>query len=184
MDVLAAIVREADPAYDAFNRGLIPGIGRSYGVRVPVLRRIASGISSGDWRSFLETERTCFEEDMLHGIVISETPMDMSERVSHLRRFVPTIDNWAVCDITCGRRKMSDDEAGILWNHCLELLDDDEEFPMRFAAAMMLANFLDEHRAPAVMEQMTVRRHPGYYYRMGAAWCISCCFAEHPELTE
>lgn len=184
MDVLAEIVGNADPAYDAFNRRLVPGIGTSYGVRVPVLRRIAGSILADDWGSFLESERTCFEEDLLHGIVIAECTADMDTRMMHLRRFVPTIDNWAVCDITCGKWNLPEEEATVLWDYCEELLDSGEEFPMRFAAVMMMSNFLDDSHARAILEHMVTRYHPGYYYRMGAAWCISYCYAEYPAMTE
>ncbi|MDR3205747.1 MAG: hypothetical protein LBT41_01405, partial [Candidatus Methanoplasma sp.] len=35
-----------------------------------------------------------------------------------------------------------------------------------------------------VRSVLSAADHPGYYYRMGAAWALSFCFVKFPERTE
>ncbi|MFA6804753.1 MAG: DNA alkylation repair protein [Candidatus Methanomethylophilaceae archaeon] len=185
IDVISELESLADPEYDAFNRKLNPGIGKTYGVRVPQLRALAKRIvKEDDWRSYLGTEPSCFEEQMLHGMIIVTTDIPMDERVGYIREFVPIIDTWAVCDISCGKWKIKKEEKEVLWDYCVEALDSDEEFVMRFAASTMIGNFLDDDHIKDVLELLTSHYNPGYYYRMGAAWCLSFCYIHYPELSE
>lgn len=127
LDLRSELMRLSDPKYDEFNRKLIPGIGKSYGVRVPHLRRLAKQIAAEDWQAFLATESTCFEEDMLKSILIPMVRMPATERLAYLRKFVPTIRNWAVCDTLCGKWKMNTTERLLVWDYCLEEIASGEE---------------------------------------------------------
>ncbi|UAL07333.1 MAG: DNA alkylation repair protein [Candidatus Methanogranum gryphiswaldense] len=184
IDVQAEIQKRADPKYKEFNTKLVPGIKNSYGVRVPQLREITKEILKDDWECFLESESKCFEEIMLHGLVIANAKTDIEKRMFYIKKFVPTIDNWCVCDIFCGKWKLNKQEKSIIWNYCNEQLDSDEEFRMRFATVMIMANFMDDQHIDEILELMSIKYHPGYYYRMGAAWCISNCYIKYPEKTE
>ncbi len=184
IDVLELIKKNADSKYNEFNRKLVPGIGVSYGVRVPDLRKIACTISNDDWESFLNSEATCFEETMLKGLVINTADMKPDVRMTYIRKFVPTIDNWAVCDAFCIRRRIHKDEKQPLWEYCVEEMDSGQEFRMRFAVVMMMSNYLCKDHVDAILELTTTRKHDGYYYKMAVAWCLSMCYIEFPEKTE
>ncbi len=183
INVLDEIRDLADPKYDDFNRRLIPGIGKSYGVRIPQLRELANRIAKDDWKSFLSTESTCFEEDILRGLVISKIRTDMNTRMGYVRDFVPTIDNWAVCDIFCSKWK-SDKDMNLMWDYCLEQIKSGEEFRMRFSVVMMMANFMDDDHIDMILELVSDSYNPGYYYKMGAAWCLSTCYIKYKDKTE
>lgn len=183
IDVEKEILGMADPKYKEFNEKLVPGIRKSYGVRVPQLRELAKRLIKDDWRSFLASERRSLEEDLLHGLVIANAKMDIDERMHYIKEFVPTIDNWEVCDIFCGRWKLKSEESEILWDYCNELMESDAEFEMRFATVMMMANYMDEDHVEQILELMKEKYHPGYYYKMGAAWCISTCYIKYPDIT-
>lgn len=184
IDVLDIIKKNADEKYNEFNRKLVPGIGVSYGVRVPKLRNIAKLISESDWKTFLESECTCFEEHMLQGLVINEAFMTPEERMGYIREFIPTIDNWAVCDAFCVKRRMSREESNELWKVCTEEIESGEEFRMRFAVVMMMNNYLDKEHIDDILGYVTTKYHDGYYYKMGAAWCLSFCYVKFKDLTE
>lgn len=184
IDVMEHIRKNADEKYNEFNRKLVPGIGVSYGVRVPNLRKIAKLISDDDWKIFLDSEPSCFEEIMLQGLVINIADMPPATRMSYIRNFVPMINNWAVCDAFCVRRRIHKDEKTPLWELCLEEIESGEEFRMRFAVVMMMSNYLCKEHVDTILELTTTRNHEGYYYKMAVAWCISFCYIEFPEKTE
>ncbi|MCL2333218.1 MAG: hypothetical protein FWC52_00275, partial [Candidatus Methanoplasma sp.] len=35
-----------------------------------------------------------------------------------------------------------------------------------------------------VLELLTTKYNPGYYYKMGAAWTLSYCYIKYPDRTE
>lgn len=92
----------ADEAYREFNRSLVPGeILPMIGVRMPVLRAFAKRLSRESFYSYLETAPEYYEELLLQGLIIGYARMSNEERCRWLDKFVPKIDNWAVCDSCC-----------------------------------------------------------------------------------
>ena len=62
---------EAEPKFQKFTSGLIPGTDPIIGVRIPKLRTLAKKIAKEDWRGYLE-HAACdtYEEIMLQGLVL------------------------------------------------------------------------------------------------------------------
>ncbi|MGI5964399.1 MAG: DNA alkylation repair protein [Candidatus Methanomethylophilaceae archaeon] len=173
----------ADPKYREFSMKLIPGREDILGVRIPKLRKIASRIMKNDWHSFLEEESECFEEDMLRAFVIAGADMSSEERIGLTREFVPSVDNWAVCDSLCGDWKADGGSKDGLWEFCTEMLETGEEFPVRIGAVMMLYNFIDAGHINGVLAHLSSVKHAGYYGSMGTAWALSYCYIDYPEET-
>lgn len=184
MDIIDLLKNNSDEGYDKFNKSLIPGVGKTYGVRVPVLRQIAEDLMKEDWISYLHTKSDSQEELMIKAIIIQKAKMDMKERLKYSDEFIPLIDNWAVSDIFCGKWKLSENENEDLWKFCTELMKSDDEFKMRVGIVMMMKNHLDDKHIEEILKIAIEFYHPGYYYRMGVAWCLSFAYTEYPELTE
>ena len=109
-----------DIKYRDFHSGLCPGTANIIGVRIPMQRKLAQEIARGDFRKFLaEVQNEYYEETMIEGFVIAKAKLDLAERLELLRRFVPKIDNWAVCDSVCVRvlssAKKTCQRCGILY---------------------------------------------------------------------
>jgi 3-methyladenine DNA glycosylase AlkD len=121
---------------------------------------------------------------MLKALVIANVKISFDERLELTKKFMPEIDNWALCDIFCGDWTVKDADKERLWDYCMELIDTDDEFMMRVSAVMMLDHFLDEHHIDKVLDILTTKYHPGYYYKMGAAWTLSYCYIKYPDRTE
>ncbi len=184
-DVMGKILESSgDEKYREFHKSLVPGIGKFYGVRMPVLREITKNIVKEDWRSFLEEKGDCFEWTMIRGLVIATAKMETSERLELTEMFIPEITNWSLCDAFCGSWKIDKNDSEGLWNLSVKLMNSDEEFPMRIGTVMMLNHFLTDEHIDEVLSLNVEKYHPGYYYRMGAAWTLSFCFIKYPEKTE
>ena len=67
---------------------------------MPEARKLAKEIfKEGGYESFLrELPHRYFDENMLHGLLISEMK-NFDDCVRELELFLPYVDNWAVCDI-------------------------------------------------------------------------------------
>ena len=91
-----------DKEYGEFQAKLTPGIEKSQiiGVRVPVVRKLAKEyIKDEESQDFLNTlPHQYYDENMLHGLLISEIK-DYEKCIDLIDKFLPYVDNWAVCDI-------------------------------------------------------------------------------------
>ena len=175
----------SDPAYRRFSAGLLPGVEGILGVRMPQLRKIARELLRENWREWIAeieaADAVCYEERMLQGLVISLAPCPIEERLAYTARFVPRIDNWAVCDIFC--RKLRPDEREAVWQFIQPYFRSDAPYDLRFAAVMSLQNFTDPEHVEEVLRLLGTVRHEAYYVRMGVAWAVAECYSNAPERT-
>lgn len=102
------IVSLADEEYKKFHSNLCPGINNILGVRVPILREYAKSLnkkySIQELLTNIDDEYN--EEIMLQGMLIGlNKNEDLSVILNYIKKFVPKIDNWGVCDTFCARFK-------------------------------------------------------------------------------
>lgn len=174
------LIKAAEPAYRDFNASLLPGVSDLLGVRIPVLRCIAREIARDDWRTYLaEAENRYFEERMLQGLVIGYVRCPVEEKLALVARFLPQIDNWAICDIFCGKLRPELREP--MRRFIEPLFSSGKEFTARFSIVTGLVNYADGEHLEWLLERLATVRHEGYYARMGVAWAVSVCFVHAPQ---
>ena len=173
----------ADPAYRDFNARIIPGAGEMLGIRIPQLREMARQIARSDrWREFVgQDDCRWFEERMLQGMVIGLARCPIGEKLPLVARFVPKIDNWALCDCFCWKLRTA--ERDPMWQFIQPYFRSDAEYDIRFAVVMAIANFIDGEHLETLFRHFEAFRHEAYYARMGVAWAVSVCFVKFPERT-
>lgn len=179
------LIALADPGYRDFSAALLPGVEGILGVRMPLLRRLAREVLRGDWRSWLDviaaSEACVYEERMLQGLVISLAPCSIDERLKHTARFVPMIDNWAVCDCFC--RKLRPDERSAVWPFIQPYFRAEAPYAVRFAVVTALQNFTDAAHIDELLDRLGAIRHDHYYVRMAVAWAVAECYTQIPDPT-
>ena len=82
-EICAWLKAEAEPKFQKFTSGLIPGTDPIIGVRIPKLRTLAKKIAKEDWRGYLE-HAACdtYEEIMLQGLVLGYAKGEIDEHLS------------------------------------------------------------------------------------------------------
>lgn len=174
---------QADEKYRKFHTSLVPGLTDFLGVRVPVLRTIAGKLAKDDWRLFLkEASNDCYEELMLQGMVIGYAVMDQEERARNLEKFLPKINNWAVCDSCCSTWKFMRKNPAYWWEFLLPFLDGGE-YEIRSVVVCLMDHFPQKeylHHQFAIYNSI---HHEGYYVKMAVAWALSSCYIRFPEET-
>lgn len=177
----------ADPSYLSFHQKLVPGVENLLGIRIPVLRglakEIAKGGTDGCHSYFALTENTCYEEVMLYGMVIGLARLDLSALCRELDRFVPLIDNWAVCDTCCAGLKAAKKYPEKMLAYLQKYLCSEQEFELRFALVMLMDYYIDDRHIDLVLDKFGAVRHPGYYVKMAAAWGLSVCLVKYRDRT-
>jgi len=183
IDYRSLLKESAEEEYARFNSKLIPGKEGIIGVRAPTLKKIAKQITKDDWESFLEETPTCFEEEVLKGLVVATAPMDAERRIDYTEGFLGYIDNWATCDSFCQAWKFRKSESDRVYDYFSSLIDSGQEFRMRVSLVLRMSHFMDEEHVGDIMDDIVSYDHDGYYYKMGAAWAASVCYVKFPETT-
>lgn len=184
MDIKTKIFNEAEKDYKKFSASLIPNIDNVLGVRIPALRQLAKEIYKDSGTDYLNYDNTEYmEEVMLQGMIIGlmkEKPEDILKEVE---KFIPKINNWAVCDIFCGGLKFTNKNKELVWEFIQKYLNSEKEYDKRFGLVMILGYFTDDEYIDKVLNILDNFSHEGYYARMGAAWTLSICYVKQPEKT-
>ena len=162
-------------------------------------------------RAFEEvpSEHLCYEETVIWGYLINLEKCSLDERLAMLGRYVPVLDNWAVCDSYCAHAKwMARADKVALWAFLERWFDSEHEFDVRFAVVVSMCYFLNEEwldkvfervnrfdfgrikskyktikGKPKVAQQGTVQGTEPYYVRMGVAWLLATALAKFPDQT-
>lgn len=176
----------ADEKYREFHSRLIPGVESIfYGVRVPALRKLARQLVKGDWRGFVELTKdsSVYEFNMLCGMVCALAKCDFEEKLEYVKKFIPSIDNWAVCDIVCGDLKDVKNNQERMYEFVLPYLKSQNEYEVRFAVVILMQYFVTDEYINDVLKNYDDIRHKGYYVKMAVAWGISICYVKYRNIT-
>lgn len=177
---------QADEKYRAFNQKLIPNSKPMLGIRLPKLRALGKEIAKGDWRGYLkaaQSQSTYYEEVMLHGIVIGAVKADITEILPLVAAFVPSIDNWGICDSFCAGLKITAKHKKEVFAFLQEYLQSDKEFFLRFAVVLLMDFYVEAEYIDRLLPIFFQIRHEGYYVKMAVAWAISVCFVKFEQKT-
>lgn len=132
-----------DPEYREFHSKLLPGTENIMGVRLPILRKFAKQLAAQAWKDWFEqADDQWYEETMLRGLVVAYARMDCEERLKYVRKFVPDINSWGVCDCFCSTLKDADKYPQEYWEFIEPYLTSEREYEARFAAVMILGHFV------------------------------------------
>lgn len=176
----------SDPKYKEFHGGLCPGTENIIGVRVPVLRKYAQELfKEKDWKQTIkEIDDEYYEEIMLQGMLIGQAKKeDISTILKYVEKYVPKIDNWAICDVFCAGLKITKKYKKEMWNFIKKYLKSDKEFEIRFAVVMILDYYIDEQYLKEDFKIFDDIKHEGYYVKMAVAWAISVCLIKYYDDT-
>lgn len=195
VELLKRMEELREEEYKNFSANLIPGIDREkmLGVRIPALRKIASELLKGDQANILhyfeilsneKPEDCLYEEKLLWGILLAKAKMTDNERMAGYQAFVPSIDNWAVCDIASATLSAIKKNPEPWMDFFLSYVRRDKEYEIRFGVVMLLANFIDEDHIDQVLFQLSKVNHPAYYVTMAVGWTLSACYVRFPQKTE
>ena len=155
------------------------------------------------------SESLCYEETVIWGYLINLEKCSLDERLAMLGRYVPVLDNWAVCDSYCAHAKwMARADKVALWVFLEQWFDSEREFEVRFAVVVAMCYFLNEDwlvrvfarlnslnfdhikskyktvkGKPKMAQQGTVQGAEPYYVRMGVAWLLATALAKFSDAT-
>ena len=160
-----------DLGYREFNSKLIPKIDKEtmIGVRIPDIRKIEKSLSTEEKEEFLlKLPHKYFEENMLHGIIISNMK-DYNKVITNLEKFLPYVDNWAVCDSISPKIFKKNREKVI--TNVLSWIKSNHTYVCRFGIGMIMQLYLeDEYFKKTYLDIIAKIKTEDYYINMMRAW--------------
>ena len=168
-----------DKGYRDFQSKLIPTIQAEtiIGVRTPAIRNLAKEYAKDpESAAFLmQLPHTYYDENILHALLVAEIK-DYDTCVKEVERFLPYVDNWAVCDIFSPKvfRKNKDK----LLEKIKEWAASDHPYTCRFGMEMLMTHFLDEDFRPEYLEIPAAVHSEEYYVNMMIAWFYATALAK------
>lgn len=188
LNILEELIALKDDKNSEFQAKLTPGVDRDkfLGVRVPDARKLAKKICKDESADSLIKEfmnnlpHEYFDENMLHALLISEMK-DYDACIKEIDRFLPYVDNWAVCDIMSP--KMFKKHKDELIAHIKRWSASKETYTCRFGMEMLMSFYLDEDFKPEYLEIPAAVRSEEYYVNMMTAWFFATALAKQWDAT-
>ena len=168
-----------DKCYRDFQSKLIPTIPVEtiIGVRIPAIRKLAKeyGKDPESVEFLKQLPHTYYDENILHALLVAEIK-DYEVCVKEVERFLPYVDNWAVCDIFSPKvfRKNKDK----LIDKIREWTASEHPYTCRFGMEMLMTHFLDEDFREEYLEIPAAVHSGEYYVNMMIAWFYATALAK------
>lgn len=173
-----------DKSYRDFQSKLIPTIPVEtiIGVRIPAIRKLAKeyGKDPENVEFLKQLPHTYYDENILHALLVAEIK-DYEVCVKEVERFLPYVDNWAVCDIFSPKvfRKNKDK----LIDKIREWTASSHPYICRFGMEMLMTHFLDEDFRVEYLEIPAAVHSEEYYVNMMIAWFYATALAKQWDAT-
>ena len=170
--------------YKEFHQSLVPGLDSMLGVRMPKIREIAKWAAKQNWQEEWEDiSDSCYEELMIKGLLIGYGKLSREEQTEYLKKYIPLMNNWAICDCCCSTWKFMKKDMEYWFAFLEPYLKSENEFEVRFAIVSMLDHFITENYIDRMFVAFDEVRQEGYYVKMAVAWAVSICYIKFPEKT-
>lgn len=183
-EIRSKLFNLSEDEYRNFHNKLCPNTENILGVRLPLLRNMAKDLAKNNWEAYLNNPyNEYYEEIMIEGLTIGYIKADINTRFKYIKRFIPKIDNWAICDSFCNNLKFTKKNLNEVWEFISTYLSSNKEFELRFAIVMMLHYYINEEYIDRVLHILNDINHEGYYVKMAVAWAISFAYIKFPHKT-
>lgn len=179
MDILEELLKLKDEKYRDFTAKLNPTVSKEtiIGIRLPILRELAKEYSKdSSSKDFLNNlPHKYFEENFIHAFLIEQIK-DLDFLLESLNKFLPYVDNWAVCDSMNPKifKKCSDIET----KQVIKWVSSKETYTIRYGVNILMRHYLGDNFSSSHIDQLTKITNEDYYVKMVVAWYLATALAK------
>ncbi len=178
------LISQREDKYRNFHKKLTPTKYEILGIRVPMSRKIAKKIGSSDIKSFLNcTKDSYYEEVLIEGFIIASIKEEEFFK-KEFERFLPKIDNWAICDGFCNSIQIIRTNPDKYFPYILNLLKSNEPFTIRVGLVTLLSWYVEEKYLKDILKHIDEIESDHYYVNMGEAWLLAEIYTKYPNIAE
>ncbi|MEG0289815.1 MAG: DNA alkylation repair protein [Erysipelotrichaceae bacterium] len=171
-----------DLQYQEFLKRSIPNYPDIIGIRMKQLHLLSKQIVKDNQANFFDVvQAKSHEERLLYGLCISQAKQDKEVYLKQIKRFLPYINNWAICDSAIASFKFIKKDLDYYHDFVIQCSENDNPWIIRFALITLLNyyhqnKYLDEQLA--IINKITDK---SYYVRMAIAWLLSMLYVLNQE---
>lgn len=191
-EVCERLYQLADKSYQEFHSRLCPGTEGILGIRIPILRNYAKEIVKQYGQQVISEDiyflrpdvekQLYYEEKVLMGMLMGLWKVPSPKALEQMmKRFLPLIDNWAVCDITCGGLKYMGKHKEYFYPVLKEYISSSETYTIRFGVVLLMNYYIDEIHLEELCQLYEQIYHEDYYVKMAVAWAYSVLLVKYFE---
>lgn len=163
--------------YKVFIKKLVNSKYEILGVRLPILRKLSKKYKLKDI-----SKKPTFEEVMIESFIIGNIK-DYDEFIIALKKFIPKIDNWSICDSSISSFKIIRKNKEKYLDFLKQYIDSKQEFEIRFIIVSLLDNYVEEEYLSYIFFFID-NVYKGYYYSdMAISWLLSQVYIKYEKET-
>ena len=187
-EFLSYLISLSEDKYKTFSASLTPDIGVVYGVRLPILKKIAKEISkSTDETGFksLLLQGKSHEEKIIYSFLIGFLKYETYESfIYDIEVFLPKVNNWSVNDtLASSIRTNVKKYKSQYYEYLKELLTSNNPWKIRFALINLKCSYMDEKYIDDILFFASEIESDHYYVNMGISWLLCECFIKFRNKT-
>lgn len=174
----------ADLKYREFHKKLTTTKYEILGISVPKLRQIAKQINKTDTMSFFSfCQNDFYEEVLIEGLVIASLE-DENDFLTQLEKYLPKIDNWAICDSFCNSFKIVAKNPKNYFDYFCGLLKRTDPFTIRVGLVTILNFYINQECLETIFQHVNEITTNHYYVNMATSWLLAEMYIYYPIETE
>lgn len=181
---LKFLIENSDDEYQKFHSKIVNSKKPVIGIRTPDLRALSKKLAKENLRAFLAVcGNDYYEEAVLRGMAIGYAKLDFSEFLAEFYRFLPYIENWAVCDFCLSNMKIVRKNKEAMFKEIEKLVLDEREFYARAGVVLLLWHYSDGGYTERIFSLFREIKNEKYYLQTAVAWCIAELYSKDGEKT-
>lgn len=184
---LSYLKSKKEEKYKIFTAKLLPANIELLGVRIPIIRQYAKHLikeNLADEYLSINLDKLKYQEELfLYAILLADKLKNSETKIDDIKKFVPHINSWAVCDIFCSELKEIKKSTTKYLKFFSSYTKTKDEYQIRFFYVLALNYFIKEEYLPQLFELIKKQKYIGYYDKMAVAWFLSIAYIKKPEAT-
>lgn len=188
-DFIGLLTSFADEKYGVFNSKIIPNLGKSYNVRMPILRKMVKAIiKNPDMNSFYNfvSAGDSYEEKLLQGMLLPKIDFkSSSEMFTSIDYYLLKINNWALCDSFVNNIKpLVLNNKDMFFEKVNYYAKSPNPWCIRFGLGLLNSYFCELENLDFIFSIIKDINTDNHYVNMAVAWLISCCYLTDKNKTK
>ena len=154
------------------------------GIRVDELKKIAKEISKGDYKGFIENNKSnIYELVLIEGLVYGYLKITFNELKDYLEKYLKKLKSWGQVDSVVANLKIFNKERKNGFLYAKKLIHNKSSFIKRFGIIILLDYYLHDEYIDKVLDIVSKVKSDDYYVKMAISWLTSVSYIKYKEKT-
>lgn len=170
--------------YKNFEKTLMPEVDNLLGIKPSEIKKIARDICNGNENEFLNyNTNTYYEENLLHGFIITNTQKINNEIMEKLDNYLQNINDCTTCDLICNNFKIIKKNKEAYLKYIYNHITSNNPWKKRFAYKILINYYLEESYLTQIFTLAERYNTEDHNVNMAVAELISSAYLKYPNMT-